>query len=138
MRRSAPAQKSSQQGVVLIETLIAILLFSFGLLALIGLQAVLSKDVTHAKTRSEASLLANQLIGQIWTDQTNLNSYAMAAGDCAATYAPCQAWRGMVRQTLPSGSAGVAVNGNQVDITLDWQLPGESAGRYQISAVVTN
>lgn len=127
-----------QRGVILIEALIAILLFSLGLLALIGLQASLTKNVTQARTRTEASLLANQLIGQLWTDQGKLGSYAINAGQCAVTYAPCGNWRSTVLQTLPSGSAQVAVNGSQVDITLDWQLPGESPGRYQVSAVISN
>ena len=90
----SPTCHVSQQGIVLIETLIAILLFCFGLLALIGLQASLTKDVTQAGTRSQASVLANELIGQAWVDRGNLASYAMQAGACTSIYPPCQNWRG--------------------------------------------
>lgn len=139
MSRPPSIRIAAQQGIVLIESLIAILLFSLGLLALIGLQAALTRDVTQARARTEAALLANQLIGQLWVDQANLASYAMTATACAVTtYSPCLNWGGAVQQTLPAGRAQVDVTGSQVDITLDWQLPGESAGRYQVSAVVAN
>lgn len=132
-------RKQKQDGIVLIETLIAILLFSIGVLALVGLQAVMAKDVTHAKLRSEAAFLANQLIGQMWVDQANLASYAMTSGACNTSgYAPCANWRSQVGQVLPSGQAAVAISGTAVDITLSWQLPGESGSRFQMSAVVSN
>lgn len=148
MHRTAPVQRRSrcnwpptactaQRGIVLIEALIAILLFSVGVLALVGLQGTLAKDVTHAKSRSEASLLANQLIGQIWVDQANLSSYAVNGGTCSANYAPCQSWRSSLMGTLPAATADVTVNGSQVDITLAWRVPGEAAGRYRITSVVS-
>ena len=51
---------------MLLEAFIAILIFSMGILAIVGMQASAVKTSADAKYRSEASLLANELIGQMW------------------------------------------------------------------------
>jgi type IV pilus assembly protein PilV len=66
----------SQQGVALIEALIAILIFSVGLLGLLGVQAMTIKVSKDSKYRSDASYLANQIISQMWVDKLNIGSYA--------------------------------------------------------------
>jgi len=70
---------------MLLEALISILIFSIGILAIIGLQAAAVKASSDAKYRSDASLLANQLIGQMWvsnrasaTLQTNFQTGGVA------------------------------------------------------------
>lgn len=132
---SIAVSKNAEKGVVLVEALIAILLFSLGILALVGLQATMSKNVTHAKLRAEASFLANQLIGQMWVDQANLASYAATGGACATTgYAYCTNWQAQVRQVLPEGRANVTVNGTVVNIVLNWRMPGEEGSQFQIDA----
>ena len=60
-----------QSGMILIEALLAILIFSLGILALVGLQATSVKQSADAKYRTEAALLANEIIGQMWvSDRT--------------------------------------------------------------------
>ena len=54
--------RKSQQGVVLIEAMIAILLFSLGVLAIVGLQAAMIKNVDDSKYRTEASYIAQKRI----------------------------------------------------------------------------
>ena len=71
------------QGVMLIEALIAILIFSIGILAIVGMQGVAIKTVTQSKYRSEAAFLANEVLSQMWADTGNLASYDLPAG------APC-------------------------------------------------
>lgn len=128
-----------QHGLSLVEVLVSILLFSLGILALVGLQASLSKNVTEAKLRSEAAFLANQLIGQMWVDQVNLARYGMEEGSCTDTgFASCMNWRARVGQLLPAGAASVNVDGSAVNIELNWQLPGEAPGKFEIGAVITN
>ena len=55
-----------QQGAILLEALIAVLIFSFGLLALAGLQTVMIKNTDDAKYRAEATFIAQQKLGEIW------------------------------------------------------------------------
>ena len=67
--------KSAQQGVVLLEALIAMLIFSMGVLALVGLQAAMIKNTSDSKYRAEASFIAQQRIGMIWADPANALTY---------------------------------------------------------------
>jgi type IV pilus assembly protein PilV len=57
-----------QQGGFLLEALVAILIFSFGVLGLVGLQASAVEFTNDAQYRSEAAYLANTLIAQMWAD----------------------------------------------------------------------
>lgn len=76
-----------QRGFALVEGLIAILIFSMGILALVGMQAAAIKTSTDAKYRADASYLANQVIGQMWADRANVANYAHypAAGVAVCT-----------------------------------------------------
>lgn len=66
---SSPRQ---QAGVMLIEALIAILIFSIGILGIIGLQGSAVTASVDARSRSEAALLANDLIGRMWAGDRTL------------------------------------------------------------------
>lgn len=119
----------SQAGVMLIEAMIGILIFSIGILALIGMQGVAIKNTTDARYRSEAAFLASQIIGQMWVDRTNIGSYA------AAGYAPRDNWVNTVAATLPGvnlpGNLPTIVigAGNEVTVIIRWQQPGETQVR---------
>ena len=51
---------------MLLEALVAILIFSIGILAMVAMQAVAIKQTGDANYRTRATLLANRLIGQMW------------------------------------------------------------------------
>jgi type IV pilus assembly protein PilV len=130
---------SRQAGFALLEALIAILLFSLGILALMALQAQMNKHVTQARLRSEASFLASQLIGQMWLDQEHLAGYAIAGNACKDSgLSSCARWRMAVEQGLPQGQAEVQVDGDAVRIALSWRVPGEAVASFDIGARVTH
>lgn len=114
MKNKSPA--AAQQGMALIEGMIAILIFSIGILAIVGLQAVTLRQSTDAKYRIDASLLANQTLGTMWGDRANLNAYAVQE----------------TLDALPNGTRTVTVSGNQVTVTITWKLPGESAAHRHV------
>lgn len=140
----------SQRGSMLLEAFIAILLFSTGILGLMGLQAVSLKNTADAKYRAEASYLANQIIGQMWADSPGtLGSYAHNPGTtpnttCTFTGAGSAnanvlAWLGnastpgTVAGNLPGATAArqqifIGAN-NLVTVTICWQTPSESVPR---------
>lgn len=72
---------SRQRGVMLIEALLAILIFSIGVLGIIGLQAAATKASADAKYRSEASLLANKIIGRMWASDRTVATIAGSFSD---------------------------------------------------------
>lgn len=124
---SRPAPKS-QQGVMLIEALVAILLFTLGIIAVMGLQANSVAQVSQAKYRTDASYLANQIIGKMWVDQANLAAYTSPGASVRS------AWDGIVAKTLPAGAGTIAVNGSVVTVTVKWKTP-EDVVTHQYLAV---
>lgn len=123
------------QGVMLIEALIAILIFSIGILAIVGMQGVAIKTVTQSKYRSEAAFLANEVLSQMWADTPNLATYDFPQG--AAVPAPLTGWKARVDSRLPGTTdpnmaptvavTNVNAQGATVQIVIWWRLPEEKA-----------
>ena len=127
------AKRTFQQGVMLLEALIAILIFTVGILALIGMQSRAIAYVADAKYRSDAAFLADEIISKMWVDRTNLASYASGTAANAVT------WASKVAATLPCKTAGactptIAVAGNQVTVTVIW-YPPSATGSHSYSAI---
>lgn len=148
---------SSQRGSMLLEGLIAILIFSMGILALIGLQAIAIKNTADAKYRAEAAFLANQIIGQMWADNPgNLANYAhnpmggtcTTFGGAASANANVTAWlgnattAGTVAGNLPGATSArqqITIGaGNLVTVTICWQGPQEAAPHNHVTVAQIN
>ena len=131
---------AGQQGMVLLEALIAILVFSLGLLGLAGAQASAIRAQGEAKARADAAFVANQIVGDLWAVAPN------ELGGCAGTYTAesegCNgaAWGERIEQSLPGGQAVVEINNTQATITLTWQSPGigEEHQYVHVAAVARN
>jgi type IV pilus assembly protein PilV len=123
LSRFAHKRRNAQQGVVLLEALIAILLFSMGVLALVGLQGAMIKNTSDANYRAAASFIAQQRIGQIWADQLNAVNYIV-------TDAPIL--------TLPSGKLTVTnpLNTKQYVVTVTWTQPGKPTHKFTTVASI--
>jgi type IV pilus assembly protein PilV len=124
--------RQSQGGVMLIEALVAILIFSVGVIAVMGMQAVSIEQVSAAKYRTDASYLANQIAGQMWTDIPNLATYATPGATGRA------GWDTTVARTLPSGTGVITVVGSLVTVTVSWKVPNESVTRKYVAVVNIN
>ncbi len=128
-----PAVPRLQRGVMMIESLLAILIFSIGILAVVGMQAVAIKSVTDSKTRSDASFLANELMAQMWTDSGNIANYAYPGSGTVPSR--LTGWIATVGTRLPGATTvppivtvtGATASGATVQITMRWQLPEEAS-----------
>ena len=120
--RCAPSRR--QSGVSLIEVLVAILIFSFGIVGLIGLQARALQYSTSAEDTSRAALLANDLGTQMVVSRTVDPAGLVPAG----AYASWQARVADVANNgLPNGAGTAVFNGSTATITITWQ-PQSNAG----------
>jgi type IV pilus assembly protein PilV len=137
--RFAQRGKSAQRGVVLLEALVAILLFSMGVLAVAGLQGTMIKNTSDSKSRSEASYIAQQKIGQMWADPdpAQLPSY-LISGQGALGYD--------ISNMLPNGTRTVtrpacAAPLDPLDcpfvITITWQQPGQTQHTFTTTASIS-
>ena len=126
-----------QAGSMLLEAFIAILIFSMGILAIVGMQASAIKNSTEAKYRSEASLLANQLIGKMWVSNRNpatlQTNFQGGAGTDGPMYTDWHtSWCTSTAPVLPACDAyvpTVSVNpaSGLVTVTVFWKGPNEAA-----------
>ena len=57
--------RPTQSGYVLLEALVALLIFSLGLLGMIGFQAASTKIATDSRFRTEAAMLADELLAKM-------------------------------------------------------------------------
>jgi type IV pilus assembly protein PilV len=130
--------RKAQHGVALLEALVGILIFSIGILAMMGLQAQSIRNTVEAKYRNEAAYLANQIVGQMWVDRANMPDYDTTAGTPNVNMT---AWRTRVASTLPGITVGgansptITVAGPQVTVTLFWKMPGADSSTRQLSIV---
>ena len=119
----------TQRGILLLESLIAILIVSFGVLGLVAFWANSVKNASEAKYRSDASFLANELIAQMWLSRPITGAYTAPAN-----------WTDRVTATLPGGEGSVAVIPDpdaveagqvQATVTVRWTLPGHDPHFFQ-------
>ena len=124
-----------QRGSVIIEALVAIMVFSIGILGLIRMQAVSVSHVSDAKYRADASFLANQIIGSMWANRAGLASYACNPCTSANGNTDTRAWIvdvGIVAASgvvpaLPNPAASISVAGSLVTVSLAWRPPQATA-----------
>ncbi len=120
---------SRRVGSALIESLLAVLVFSVGLLSLLALLTATLKESDNARYRSEASLLATDLVSRMWSGERSLQSLRQRFTPAADEY---QRWLERVRSTLP----GITDNQNlpellidderTIRLTLRWQIPSDT------------
>jgi len=134
---------SSQRGAMLIEALVGIAIFSFAILGIVGLQATSIQTARDADYRAKASLFANQIVGQMWSDRFNVPTFALNAnatacneGENVSANAAVTSWLdGLSDLSNPGalpGASGlmqkIAVEPNNVvTVTLCWKSPQDSA-----------
>ena len=146
---------SRQAGATLVEALIALLIFSLGILGLVSLQAASIKNSIDAKYRADAAYLANQIIAQMWVDRSNIDSYAhyatvgasaCAPGGGASTQANVTAWTTQLANALPGAAANMQsievttpfANVRQVQVTVCWRSPQETAAHNFVATAQIN
>jgi type IV pilus assembly protein PilV len=126
------------RGMMLIEALLGILIFSVGILGLVGLQAASMRNATEARYRTEAAYLANQIVGRMWIDRgvanANLANYVLTTATTCTSSATTalQQWLCEVERTLPGITTTVArptitVATDTVTVTLRWKATTNTA-----------
>ena len=118
-RPSPSSARASQSGVALIEVLVSVLLFSLGILGLIGLQTRAISLSIDAEDRNRAALIANDIAAAMWTTRTV--AIDPRAGE------PSWNDRASNPQTggLPDGEVEIEsdTTTNTADILITWRAP---------------
>lgn len=73
------AQAHGQRGVILIEALMAILIFALGILGLVGVNTMAATAQSDALYRAEANRLATRIINEMWVNVDRTDTTTLAA-----------------------------------------------------------
>ena len=130
MNRSIAVAKlrRGQGGSYLLEALIAILIFAFGVLGLIGLLGNSIRVSNDARYRSEAANLANAMVADMWT-----TTAAKVEEEYGSSGTKLAEWKDKAGALLPDADAkvelsdGLSAQSRSATVTISWKLPGESA-----------
>lgn len=145
----AAGGRERQRGMMLIESLISLVVFSIGVLGLVTLQAQSIRHVSDTQYRGEAVFLVNSLVSQMWADDQTGADPAYFAN----TYGHASAGAGYrifaeAVKTLPGASLtanaprvsvddGPTTTSKVVTISVFWQMPGEAGPHnYSTTAVI--
>ena len=134
-----------QRGAFLLEALVAILIVSFGILGIVGLQAQAVKITNDSQYRAEAVYLATELMSQMWADdyKTLQTDYDSTGG--GAKYG---AFKNKVKAQLAGAwvsdpdvifddANAPSLQSSYVTITIEFRTPGEPVThQYVTSGVV--
>jgi type IV pilus assembly protein PilV len=116
------------RGVTLIEALVALLVLSFGVLGVVGLQGRALQYAVDAEDRNRAALLADDLVGLMWLNRT-----------VSLPTATVSAWTARVQNAATSGlpQASTTVSAPDalgvVTITVRWRPPSRKAASGDLS-----
>jgi type IV pilus assembly protein PilV len=139
--------RNAQSGVMLLEALIGILIFSIGILSMVGMQAMSIRLASDSRDRADASNLASQLVGDMWLHRTTLANYQYSGSGTAP--APLTAWIAQVNATLPNAastppivtvgasSLGASV-GTETTVTLQWKNPTDTTVHQYVMTAYIN
>lgn len=148
---------------MLIEALIGLLIFSIGILAMVGMQATAFSASADAKNRADAAAFANRIISEMWMSvdrtsdasiSTSLDTFALnttgtdcvfSGGQADTSNTAVAAWVSAVTSTTTgllgatSGMQQISVatgSLNLVTVTVCWRTPQDLRPRRH--QVMTN
>jgi type IV pilus assembly protein PilV len=111
-------------GFTLIETLVALLVLSFGVMGLVALQGRAVQYAVDAEDRNRAALLADELVSTMWLSRT-----------VTLPSATVDLWTARVQDASASGlpQASASVSGPDalgvVTVTVRWRPPSRKAAQ---------
>lgn len=139
-----PGQRR-QRGVTLIEILVAVVVLSLGLLAMAGLQLSSLRASTGSILRGQAAVLATDMAERMRGNAGDARNYSLAlnsnpTGGSTTRERDYADWVARLRN-LPAGTGSVAVNGNDVTITVQWddsRAGGSTTEQYVLVTRIWN
>ncbi|MCC2974011.1 hypothetical protein [Massilia sp. IC2-476] len=130
MNRLPSFRRQAQQGIALLEALLAAVILAIGLLGTIGLQARSYAALSDAGMRAEAAIAADKLLGIMNTDLGNLEDYEIAAGEEPS--ARLEQWYDETAALIPGAAVVISVTPAAgaapaaVDIAISWRRKADT------------
>jgi type IV pilus assembly protein PilV len=112
------ALRRRQRGMTLLEVLVSLLIFSFGVLGMVALQARAVQYSVDAEDRTKAAAIANEIVSSMWAQRTL--SLPSATITNFQTLAQNPAAGG-----LPNAAIAVTSAGGVATVTITWKSPAK-------------
>lgn len=138
--KQSRSTRPTQSGYVLLEALVALLIFSLGLLGMVGFQAASTKIATDSRFRTEAAMLADELVAKM-----TASDVSKVETEFAAPNGPkFKAWlndRVIAAARLPNAVVTPTFTKSATTSTLivylevTWEMPGVAKNPTQIKEV---
>lgn len=158
-RRTRPILMKKQSGLGLIEILITVLILGIGILGVASTQVVSLQMNSQSQSRSQAVLLAEDLLDRIRANSENFSVYALTqgnaqgadGGDCDTSFVPANAtvaandiaaWENSLACLLPEAQRTVTASMNavtnliNVTVTIDWDQNDQAMNPVVLSAEI--
>lgn len=121
-------------GIVLLEVLISMLLFSFGVLGMVGLQIVATQNSVNSQDRAIASILANDMVALMWIKKSDSINKPTITNDITL-------WKSKVENSSLSNALGeVTQVGDVITVTISWKAPtktsSDNRNKYETNVVI--
>ncbi len=129
-RAAASRPRRLARGVTMVEVLVALLVFSLGILGAVGMQARAIQLSVDSEDRSRAALMANEIVTEMWTQQTTVLPAATVAAWTARLQDPQVS--GLPQANAVIGAPDAA---GIVTVTINWQPPHAAAASTFVTRV---
>ena len=141
-RMASPRQL---RGVGMIEVLVAIVILTFGMLGLAGLQSRILSFNQSSLYRSQATALTDDILDRMRADRANaraerwdtlITAASSSISGPAIFQSDLREWKEEVERLLPAGAASIDLDptNNIVTVTIQWD---DSRGREAAERFVT-
>jgi type IV pilus assembly protein PilV len=121
-------KRKTQRGTTLVETLVALVVLSVGLLGIAALQMASLTNNRGAHLRSQASVLAYDIADRMRANRTaaNANAYRVdfgaepALSETTLNAIDLREWKATLRTILPGGDGEIVGDGTMFRISVRW------------------
>lgn len=118
MKKQVSKPIAAENGFALIEVLVSLVIFSLGIVGLVGMQTRALQTSTDAQDRNIASMLANSVSSEMWAiKSTTLSSSSITN------------WKAQVVASLPNSEGEITQNtsGTDATVSITWLSPTRQA-----------
>ena len=128
-------RRPAQHGMFLLQSMVAIAMFSVGALAVVMLSASAKRQAAEAHYRTAASVLVAQLSAQMRLGPREPGALASLYGPKGAGYANFSAAAGQALPGVAAHPPVIVIDGDSnIVITVRWQAPGETSAHQYVAA----
>lgn len=126
------SRRGRSRGFTLLETLVALVVFSVGLLGIVALQARSIQLSVDGEDRNRAAVMADEVISLMWTSAVGGGSSTCGGSTVCSinlTTTELTDWGTRVSAALPSGTGAVTGPdaGGIVTVQISWRPPSRPA-----------